>query len=71
MIIKIKWLSNHPEILGKQPLSGLPPELRGLNKYRVGDYRIVYWVDCKKMVLKIYAVRHRSQVYKKIGKKKR
>ncbi len=65
---KIGWLSKHPEILGQQPLTGLPPELKGLCKYRVGDYRIVYRVDHKQRIMKVYAVKHRSQVYKEIDK---
>ncbi len=66
LLAKIKWLCRNPEILGQQPLSGLPPELKGLCKYRVGDYRILYRVDYKVRVMKIYAVKHRSQVYKEL-----
>ena len=69
MITKIKWLSKHPELLGRQPLSGLPAELKGLCKYRVGDYRIIYRVNHGEAILKIYGVKHRSQVYNDIGKK--
>jgi len=68
-LAKIKWLSVHPEILGQHQLTGLSPELKGLCKHRVGDYRIIYRVDHNDKILKIYAVKHRSQVYKEINKK--
>ncbi|MBI5787757.1 MAG: type II toxin-antitoxin system RelE/ParE family toxin [Candidatus Schekmanbacteria bacterium] len=64
LISKIVWLSIHPEVLGQCPLSGLPPELKGLCKYRIGDYRIIYKVSHNDKIIKVYAVKHRSQVYK-------
>jgi len=34
-----------------------------LHKYRVGDYRVLLWVDPDAEVLTLYGVRHRSEVY--------
>ena len=33
-------------------------------RYRVGDYRILYTVDGKRLVVWIVAVRHRSKAYR-------
>lgn len=45
-------------------LVGMPPELEGLCKLRVGDYRILYWIHHDKRVVRIYRVQHRSEVYR-------
>ena len=61
---KIEWLASHPEVLGKKPLQHLPLALKGLQSYRLGDWRILYWVYPAQKILKIYGVQHRSRVYK-------
>jgi len=43
-------------------LSGLPERLKGLRRYRVGDYRVLFWVDDEQIT--VYAVGHRSDVYR-------
>lgn len=63
-LTKIEWLSAHPEVLGKKPLQDLPVALKGLNSYRVGDWRILYWVYPAKKCIKIYGIQHRSQIYR-------
>jgi mRNA-degrading endonuclease RelE of RelBE toxin-antitoxin system len=62
VIRKVEWLAQHPEAL-QFPLRYLPEELKGLHKYRVGDYRVLLWVDHDAEVLTLYGVRHRSEVY--------
>jgi len=37
---KLVWLSAHPEVL-RHSLRYLPGDLHGLQKYRVGDWRVV------------------------------
>jgi mRNA-degrading endonuclease RelE of RelBE toxin-antitoxin system len=63
-LAKIEWLASHPEVLGKKPLHNLPLELRGLQSYPVGDWRILYWMYPAQSIMKVYGVEHRSQVYK-------
>ena len=63
-LAKIEWLSSHPELLGKKPLQNLPPALKGLNSYKVGDWRILYWLYPAQKCIKIYGVQHRSSIYK-------
>ena len=62
VISKVEWLAKHPEVL-RFPLRHLPEALKGLHKYRVGDYRVLLWVDHEVGVLTLYGVRHRREVY--------
>ncbi|MBU0496152.1 MAG: type II toxin-antitoxin system RelE/ParE family toxin [Chloroflexi bacterium] len=62
IIRKIEWLAEHPGIL-RAPLRHLPENLKGLHKYRVGDYRVLLWVDHEAKVLTLYGVRHRREIY--------
>ena len=63
-LAKLAWLAAHPERLGQKPLRHLPPALHGLQSERVGDWRLLYWLYPPHHLLKVYGVRHRSQVYK-------
>lgn len=63
---KIHWLSEHPELLGRKSLQNLPFDLKGLNSYTVGDWRVLYWLYSSQQTIKIYGVKHRSEVYKKL-----
>lgn len=48
----------HPNI---KPLTG---ELSGYYRYRVGDYRVVYYIsDESEAVVTVTVIAHRSQVY--------
>lgn len=64
LIRKIEWLAEHPELL-KSPLKGMPDDLKGLQKYRFGDYRILLWTDHHAKAITLYGIEHRSRVYKK------
>jgi mRNA interferase RelE/StbE len=43
------------------PLRG---ELKGLNKYRVGVYRIIYQIIRSKLVVTIIDIGHRKEIYR-------
>lgn len=60
---KIAHLAAHPELMG-QPLRNTPADLAGLQKYRVGDFRVLYMIGHSERLLKLYAVQHRSTVYR-------
>lgn len=62
VIAKVEWLAEHPEAL-RSPLRHLPDDLKGLHKYRVGDHRILLWLDREAEVLTLYGVRHRREIY--------
>ena len=53
-------LTERPELFGKP----LRKSLRGYRKLRVGDYRVIFRIE--KMAVKIFAIQHRSVVYKMI-----
>ena len=61
---KIIWLSQNAAAMLHRRLVGMPDDLSGLCKLRVGDYRILYWVYHEKKLIRIYRVQHRSEVYR-------
>lgn len=65
IINKIEWLSLNPDVL-KHPLKHMPADLKGLQKYRIGDHGILFWVDHNHKNLTLYGVEHRRSVYKKL-----
>lgn len=58
---KIEWLSQDIEHIIKEPLSG---RFKGTYKLRAGDWRIIYSTGHSSQVITIYAIEHRSKVYK-------
>ena len=62
---RIVWLGENAPRMVHHPLTNMPEDLVGLCRLRVGDYRIVYWVSNQHQELKIYRVRHRSEVYRR------
>jgi mRNA interferase RelE/StbE len=55
--------------LSRDPLSGEPllRELAGLRKYRVRRFRIVYAVEHKRRMIRIFAVGHRREIYEDLA----
>ena len=53
-------------VLSKDPFTGkaLKAELKGLYSYRVGDYRIIYAVARRELMIQIVKVMHRREVYR-------
>ena len=60
---KMEWLAEHPEVL-PAPMKHLPRDLAGLRKYRVGAYRILFWVAASRGILTLYGVEHRRSAYR-------
>ena len=58
---KIDWLSQNIENIIPAPLKG---KFKGKYKLRIGDWRIVYSFENLTQLITVYAVRHRSEVYK-------
>jgi mRNA interferase RelE/StbE len=61
---KILWLAQNAATMLHRRLVGMPDELSGLCKLRIGDYRILYWVYHNQKLVRIYRVQHRSEVYR-------
>lgn len=68
IIEKMEWLAEHPELL-PPPMKYMPKELEGLQKYRVGDWRVLFWTDHQKKEIALYGVEHRGRAYKKLKRK--
>ncbi len=62
IMAKILWLAEHPEAL-PGPMKHLPRDLAGLHKYRIGAYRVLFWVNRSERILTLYGVDHRRSVY--------
>jgi len=58
---KIDWLSQSIEYIIPAPLKGI---FKGKYKLRVGDWRVIYSFEHTTQLITVYAVRHRSEVYK-------
>jgi mRNA interferase RelE/StbE len=61
---KILWLAENAAIMIHRRLVGMPEDLAGLCKLRVGDWRILYWVYHREEIIRIYRIQHRSEVYR-------
>lgn len=68
MLEKIEWIAEHHSAIKHEQLQNLPEDLKGLCKYRIGDYRILYFLNLKEKELQIFGVIHRSKDYKIIRK---
>ncbi|RLE62243.1 MAG: type II toxin-antitoxin system RelE/ParE family toxin [Thermoprotei archaeon] len=54
--------------LAENPFPSGCKRLRGAKNFyriRVGDYRIIYWVDVKEKIIIVYYVRHRRTAYRR------
>lgn len=61
---KLKHLAKNPKLAKK--LSYAPDYLKGLCKYRIGEWRVLFWVEEKEKKVVLYAVAHRDKIYKKL-----
>ena len=63
---KIIWLAENADMIVHRRLVGMPDDLAGLCKLRVGDHRILYWVYHPQSLVRIYRIQHRSEVYRQL-----
>ena len=61
---KILWLAENAAVMIHRRLVGMPDDLAGLCKLRIGDWRILYWIYHRKEIIRIYRIQHRSEVYR-------
>ena len=59
-------VANAIDKLSECPDAGVPlkGELKGLFKYRVGTYRLIYQVKHKKLIVTVIDIGHRREVYR-------
>ena len=58
---KLSWFSDNFSNIIPEPLT---KEMKGLFKFRIGDWRVVYTIEDDIIVIQF--VGHRSQIYKQI-----
>ncbi|MGA2863180.1 MAG: type II toxin-antitoxin system RelE/ParE family toxin [Verrucomicrobiota bacterium] len=63
---RIQWLAENAAVMVHRRLVGMPKDLAGLCKLRVGDYRILYWNYPARKLVRIYRIQHRSEVYRRL-----
>jgi mRNA interferase RelE/StbE len=63
---KIQWLAANAPGMVHRRLVGMPEDLAGLCKLRIGDYRILYWIYPAKKLIRIYRIQHRSEIYRQL-----
>jgi mRNA interferase RelE/StbE len=61
---KIQWLAENAAVMIHRRLVGMPDDLSGLCKLRIGDWRILYWIYHREEIVRIYRIQHRSEVYR-------
>jgi mRNA interferase RelE/StbE len=61
---KIQWLAENAAVMIHRRLVGMPDDLAGLCKLRIGDWRILYWVYHREEIVRIYRIQHRSEIYR-------
>jgi mRNA interferase RelE/StbE len=61
---KIIWLAQNAAVMIHRRLVGMPDDLAGLCKIRVGDWRVLYWIYHAEKIVRIYRIQHRSEVYR-------
>jgi len=59
LLDKTKWLASNVGNLRHEPIA---PELPGLAKYAVGDWRIFYTVDRTDNILDVHGIIHRNSL---------
>ncbi|PIY59251.1 hypothetical protein COY96_02885 [Candidatus Wolfebacteria bacterium CG_4_10_14_0_8_um_filter_37_11] len=61
---KISELAQNPHNI--ELLKHSPKDLPNLCKLRMGDWRILFWTDFKNKIITLYAVEHRSKIYRNL-----
>jgi mRNA interferase RelE/StbE len=59
---RLRWLSDNFDTITPEALTA---ELKGLFKFRVGSYRVIYEVKRSERLLTIHFVGHRKDIYKR------
>lgn len=64
ILSKLNYLANNPNLA--EWVEHLPKDLTGLKKYRVGDWRVLFWLNNGRKEIILYGVDHRGSVYKRL-----
>ena len=61
---RLAWIADNTSDIIHHRLTNMPDDLAGLCRFRVGDYRILYWVYPQSESVKVYRIQHRREVYR-------
>jgi mRNA interferase RelE/StbE len=59
LLDKTKWLGSNVENLRHEPIS---PDLPGLSKYAVGEWRVFYSIDREEHLVDVHLIVHRKEL---------
>jgi len=59
LLEKTKWLASNVENLRHEPIS---PDLPGLSKYAVGEWRIFYSIDREEYLVDVHLIAHQKEL---------
>ena len=62
IVEKIEWFCKNSDQVEPEPLTG---RFKGKCKLKAGDWRIIYTLVDAPQTMTIYAIEHRSKVYRK------
>lgn len=63
---KIEWIAQHADQLQHRRIQNPPPDLEKICRYRVGIYRVLYWIEHGSKTITIYDVIYRKGEYKEL-----
>ncbi len=63
---KLNWLSENAHQITHVQLSHLPDELKNLCKYRIGSYRLLYYINHSERIIEIHGVMDRKEDYRRL-----
>ena len=66
VIERLAWLAANADQVAHHRLQGVPDDLSRLCRFRVGDYRVLYWKIDPSRTIEVFHVEHRSKAYKKL-----
>ena len=63
---KLEWLAENAEVVSHERLNNPPAGLEKLCRYRVGQYRVLYWIEHQEREITAYDVIWRKGKYKEL-----
>lgn len=66
IVRRLEWLRGNAANVIHHRLQNMPEDLAGLCRLRCGDYRVLYWHETSKALIKVYRIQHRSEVYRNL-----
>jgi mRNA-degrading endonuclease RelE of RelBE toxin-antitoxin system len=66
ILSRLDWLAKNADQIVHHRLQNVSEELIGLCRFRVGDYRVLYWKQEQPPRLSVYRILHRSVAYRNL-----